>query len=155
LVSLYNQISTIDIPPQLANAGVGVGNFLYQHFSITIGVDYVGSQTAKNSSNAFFIYLTLQLTSAQTDVIPNGSIYTGFIWNMPEIGNYRGGAVGFGGEYGIGVISVGMNYFVSLSPNTDGTYTRGFTFGWNFGTPSKGLEVSGTYTYAWGPFMEH
>ncbi|MDR2440899.1 MAG: hypothetical protein LBE12_16175, partial [Planctomycetaceae bacterium] len=155
LTTLYNQISTIDIPPQLTNTGSSIGNFLYQHFSITIGVDYVGSQTEKNSNNAFFIYLTLQLTSAKTDVIPNGSIYTGFIWNMPEIDNYRGGVVGFGGEYGVGIISIGMNYFVSLSPNANGTYTRGFTFGWNFGTPSKGLEVSGTYTHAWGPFWEH
>jgi hypothetical protein len=155
ITKLQNQLAGITLPPQILNVASTTGNLLYNQLSIVVGVDYVGSNSVKDSRNAFFFYVSLALTSAKTDNFPNGSLYTGFIWNMPSLDNYRGSTIGLGGEYGVGYISIGMNYFVSLTPNENGLYTRGYTFGWNFGSPSKELELSGTYTHAWGPLWEH
>jgi hypothetical protein len=79
----------------------------------------------------------------------------GSVWNTPTIDDYRGNTYGFGGEYGFGVISVGVNYFVSLKANDDGLYPRGVTFGWTFGLPRKNFEVSTTLTHASKPFFVH
>jgi hypothetical protein len=129
-------------------------NFFDNHFSVSFGVDYVYS--SGDNKKAFFLYMTIQISSQQTSAI-SGSVYTGAVWNMPELGNYRGGTLGFGVDFGMGYITIGFNYFASISPNDKGLYPRGYTIGWNFGPPSKKpkLELSGTVTLSWGPYFEN
>jgi hypothetical protein len=67
--------------PALANSTSSWNNFFDNHFSVNFGVDYVYS--SGDNKKAFFLYMTIQLSSQQTNVI-SGSVYTGAVWNMPE-----------------------------------------------------------------------
>jgi hypothetical protein len=84
----------------------------------------------------------------------SATLYTGLVWNLPEIANYSGNFLSIGGNLGHnGLLGLGFNAFLSLDQNSKGTHPNGFTIGVSFGNSNFGLSGSLVAGSTHGPLL--